>query len=639
MVAYFTDLKRKTAINNIDAKTKLGKTLLQDKMPYRGEPRPPISDTQKARSLRCAIPLPAWACSYMGHEGRMYAHGPAGEGQTGAPLHTPLHLQCGLTYPDRILQNGKSTEGILVEYIDDNGDITTLPFTRDQGMLSRKDEMIAELVKAGVRITPAGIDALCNGIISAGPRAKGAVVFDFPGWRGDKFFVTPGGGVIGETEYPIRLASPLPGIKKIGTLEGWVDAAASAFCEEIILKAPHIPMAILWGFVSPLVDRGCEEMSLILNFGWRTTQLKSFALQAMGSVWGDIRPTEGIITTFSATSNMTEQYAIQRSGCGLGVDESQLADDPAEIGRLAYRLATGVEKGRMTAKASRYWRLACALTSEVPLMQLIRAGGREPPPGLMSRVVEAPGPTERVSDPPIEALRVIADPKHIAHHGHAGPAFVRAMLAEGFTREKIATVIKERVDKILGGRGDNEQARRAVRAIAFICLAAEIAKRAKLIPETFDIEAFCVALWDGAKGAADTSRGVVTRVVGYLAKAFYANSVQIYDDKRRVALGDGRTGAFCFLSFGPDRVPAFVLPATSFKAYIGKGETESDAAKILDSEGVLYREQDDRLHWRKGRAGVGEVISYAVYASAVLGDDAADIIRQHLEARRGEDAA
>jgi putative DNA primase/helicase len=572
-----------------------------------------------------SIPLPSWTLYYAKHENRTFAYGTGEDGLPDIPLHSPLQFRSALIYPDRKVQGREPTQGVNVEFEDVTGEIKALPFTRADALRAPKEGMIADLVNAGVGFTPTGIKAFQNGILAGGALAKSGMVFDAPGWRGEDFFLTPGGEVIGETNRDIGLASSLSGISRIGTLEAWRNAVAAAFDEEVIAKAPHVPATVLLGFCSPLIDRAQEEMSMILSIAGRTSTLKTFALRLMASVWGSVEPTDGLLTTFSATANRLEECAINRSGSGLAIDESTLIKGD-ELGAFAYRIVTGAERGRK-GETARHWRIACALTSEVPIAQLMRAACYEPPPGLMSRVVEIPTTGERVSDEPVDVMRAAA-----FNYGHAGPVFVRAMLAEGYDREKIAAEIAQRVYALIGGTGEREQERRASRAIAYIGLAGEIAQRAGLVPESFDVNAFVMRTWEACRGGANTTLAVVSRINHVLSTGLRDGTIPIYS-QRGDALATGGCGAVCFQTFGNFNDPVFVLPSATLAKMIGTRETPREAAKILDDAGALYREQDDRLAWRAGRAGVGNIAAYVIYARVVLGEDADEVIEGHRHAR------
>lgn len=585
---------------------------------------------QDQKPVKTDIPLPPYAGSYGTYRGRAFAFKTTKGGVAATPLHSPLHVLSGLTYPDRLVHGRQARRGVLVEFDNGSGKTIKLPFKRSDALLSTRSGMIPDLADAGVSFTAAGIEEFMNSVLSGGENGDGAIVYDYPGWRDDDIFVTPGGELVGKSNFEIGLAAPLPGIGQCGTMGGWKEAAAWAFNDEMVEKAPHVATAVLFAFVSPLIDRAHEEMSLILSIAKRTTGLKTFALRAKASVWGDIKETRGVLVTFSSTPNKLEEYAIGRSGCGLAVDETTLIEGDKLPGFL-YRIATGAERGRKN-EVARHWRIACTITSETPIQQLIRASGVEPPPGLMSRVVEVAGTGERVSDEPVNGMRTIADPAHLQHYGHAGPAFVRAMLDRGYSREKIVSEVADRVRTLLGGIGGREQERRASRAIAYIGLAGTIAKEAGLIPDNFNVEAFTAALWEAAKGASDTTSPVMARVCEALSKGLRTGEIPIYSDNGD-ALSTGDSGAVCVQQFTKQKMPVFVLPTSTLAKLIGARESVRDAAKMLDAAGFLLREQEDRQYWRPGRARVGNVSSYVLYARAVLGDDAEDMIEEHRKAR------
>lgn len=582
------------------------------------------------------LPAPFWASPQYGkYQGRTYAYSRSENGTPGVPMHSPLRLLGSVRYVDRTIQGLELTRGVLVEFENEEGETRTLTFTAAEALEGKSLPMLSDLKGAGVGLQPDGIKAICNGILAGAALPDAGDVCDYPGWRGDDFYLTPGGDGIGDPSKGrrIRVAKPISGISKenaIGNLEGWCAGIAPAFNDEMIAKVPHVAATILFGLVSPLIDRAKEEMSFILGLAKRTTGLKTFAMRAMASVWGDITEAKGVLMTLSATENKIEEYAIQRSGCAMGLDESTLAD-PAKLPMIVYRLSTGTSRGRK-GEDPLHWHIAAVVSSEVGLAQLMRMVGIEPPPGLWSRIVEIAGTGERVSDEPVGTMRAVADPKHVKHYGHAGPAFIRQMISGGYDRERIANEISARVAKLIGGRGEREQERRASRAIAYIGLAGSIAKDAGLIPADFDVDAFCAAIWEQCRSATDTTTPVVNRVIGTLAAGLRDGSIAIHDNKRGLALGTAGD-MVCIQAFGRNADPVFSMTEAALARIIGGREAVQDATKILDDAGLLQREQKDRLYWRGDRAGLGKGHAYVIHAAAVLGEGAEAIIEEYRAAR------
>jgi len=594
---------------------------------------------QKYEVAASAIDMPFWGKSYCKYHGRTYVLGFKDDAADFAiPLHSPLRLRSSVTYPDRKVQGRDAVRGVVVEFEDDKGAIRTLTFQRSDALspTTNKDGMIQDLCNGGAVFTREGRDRFQNIVLSSGGLADGGSIFDYPGCRGPDFFISAGGEVIGETNLDAGLANPLSGIKTQGTLEKWCEATASAFCDEIVKKAPQIPAALIWGFVSPLVDRAREEMSFIMALSGRTTRLKTYSLRIMASIWGTTLPNGdgdakevGLLVTFNATPGKMMQYAIARSGCGLALDDSTLIA-AEKLGPFLYQMATGSERGRMYEDGG-MWRLGCIITSEVPIQQFLKAGNYDPPPGLMSRVVEIPILDDRVSDKPIDKLAGAFD-----NFGHAGPAFARAMQTGGWDKDKIKNGVKERLAKLLDGAGASEQARRAARGVAFIWLAGDIAKDAGLIPATFDVAAFAASLLSRVASGADTASDDIGRVKNRLAEELRNGGMAIHKFLNRdIALPTSEgSGAICVQRFGKNNDAVFVLTGATLAGMVGARVTVKDVAKALDDEGTILRQQDDRLTWKPGRAGVGNVPAYVLFAHEVLGDEAEEMIQEYWNARQ-----
>jgi hypothetical protein len=196
----------------------------------------------KVEKAQCDLPLPDWGVEYGKHKGRTFVFGRpkpdtnqqddddqgGDDGVFGPPLHSALHIEAAVTYPDRIVE-GEPRNGVRIKYENRQGEIRWQTFTHSQALHSSSEKMISDLCDGGVSFEPAGIEVLKAGILSSGLPARGDVVFDYPGWRKDGVFLTPDGKVIGEAEHTIELAKPLSQMIPSGTLEGWCEGAAAAF--------------------------------------------------------------------------------------------------------------------------------------------------------------------------------------------------------------------------------------------------------------------------------------------------------------------------------------------------------------------------------------------------------------------------
>jgi len=569
------------------------------------------------------IPLPSWGDEYGPHKGRVYVFKIYGDDVPPVPLHTPLRIRSGVMYVDRRVQGRNMRAGVSIEFIDGAGKVRTLSFQRSKAFTTEgKAEIISDLTDADMGFEqPAGPNALLCGILSGEKTAEAdGMVFDYPGQRGP-VFIDPWGNWTGATNHQISLSKlmPLPEFEtdnKKGSFDGWLMATTAMFNREMLEKAPHAIATHMAGYASSLIDMTKEDSS-VLWLGGYSTNVKTVAMRSMASIYGPTTPLEGVIVNFNSTPNMLEQFATRRSGCGMGIDETKLAE-AKELGSIIYRISSNMEKARMT-KESLPWHLLCVISSERGLEDCLREGKVKTSPGLWSRVVEFDVQDEEISNDTLNAIKGA-----YVNYGHAGMMFVKARDAEGWDCEKIIAEVDAKVG-ILAGNGVKQE-RRASRALAYIWLGGEIAQRAGLIPADFDIAAFIKDVWETVRGKADTKKSIVGRVISTLSKAVLGARIDVRSnegDMQKTYESGECDGAILDLRFGKGKDAVFVVPSGTL-ARIG-GEAAKVVAKILDDEGMLMKEPGRRIQWQAGRTGVGMVGAYVIYASTVLGEDVATI--------------
>jgi len=208
-----------------------------------------------------------------------------------------------------------------------------------------------------------------------------------------------------------------------------------------------------------------------------SSQGKTTALQIAGSVWGAPR----FVRTWRATSNGLEATAAALNDTLLLLDEISECD-PREIGAIVYALANGTGKQRAArngyARQSSSWRVITLSSGERTLSTHMAEGGKCAKAGQEARLLDIPatsqahGLFDNLHDQPDG--RSFADTLKQAtgrHFGHAGPAFVEALIED--KRDLPELYAKACMIPDLTGRDGLEN--RAANVFALLGLAGELA--------------------------------------------------------------------------------------------------------------------------------------------------------------------
>ena len=259
---------------------------------------------------------------------------------------------------------------------------------------------------------------------------------DSLGWN-DGAFVLPTGETVGEIGEAVRFAGDVPGARcraTAGTLEGW-QAGVARFA----MGNPFLCFSIACAFAGPLLALLRPDGGGGFNLQGRSSQGKSTGLVAALSAWGNPLP----LPTWRATGNGLEGIAAARNDGFLALDElSQV--DAKEAGQVAYMLANGSAKARMTKEGGnrsiRQWKLIFLSNGEVTLEDKVTEDGKQPRAraGQEVRLADIPCPdaglfTELHGFPGGGELAEHIKAQAGKHYGHAIRAFL-GNLSESWPR-------------------------------------------------------------------------------------------------------------------------------------------------------------------------------------------------------------
>jgi len=219
----------------------------------------------------------------------------------------------------------------------------------------------------------------------------------------------------------------------------------------------------------------------------------------------DIRR-KGLAQSARATDNSVESMAQRGTGTILSLDE--LAHVAGKIlAKMIYMIAGGVGKGRMSPdvgeRDNQTWKTFAVLSRECSLEEKIRSDGGEWLAGMAVRIIDV-DVTE--VDRKVEALKLRAIDGIERHYGHAGPAFIRALVENGAHRKPAE--LRDRIFQAaseLAGEGAAGMLTRAATPLAVLLVAGELAAGFSLLPDKTQIKEAVQWAWGNFLRSSDAA--------------------------------------------------------------------------------------------------------------------------------------
>ena len=437
-----------------------------------------------------------------------------GKGDNAELVDVPIASPFGVVARLRIV-DAKESYGLRLVVQDMGGRPRTIDLDRGshlgpQGGVEARKMFLTN----GVRFQESG-DMVAVSALKAVDPTREIVVMKAPGWHtvGDAevpFFVAPDGSVMGlpegseiELSAGAKLMRP---IARKGTLEGWKAAVAAALT---VRDCPHWAVGVFAGFAGTLISL-VEDDSCGVNFSGLSSSGKTTAQKLAVSPWS--RPIIGkgsLMQSARATANGVEAMAAKGNGTVLCLDELAHVSGK-ELTKVVYLVAGGTGKGRMNAdaelRASYEWKTFGILSAETSLEEKIRSDGGEWTAGQAVRIpdIDVTGMNRRVS---VDVMSKIDDIRN--HYGHAGPAFVEAIVAHGLhlkpdlLRKKIGDLALQ----IAASGGEREATdsalKRAAYPFAVLMTAGQLAKDFDLIPAETNVTNVIAWAWGRFKKSSD----------------------------------------------------------------------------------------------------------------------------------------
>ena len=398
-----------------------------------------------------------------------------------------------------------------------------------------------------------------------------------------------------------------------GTLEGWREIG------ELCTGNVRLSFALCVAFAGPLLRlAGMEGGGFSFEGG--SSSGKTTALQVAASVWGG----PAHVKSWRLTDNALEGVAALHNDGLLILDEVGQVNARV-LSEAAYMLANGSGKSRSgrdgSLRRSHVWRLIFLSSGELGLADKLAENGMKSKGGQEVRFVGLPVDKAMLTD--LHGLSFAGDVvnrlKELTeqHYGHAGRAFLRALIDEMSTLAKnLRTALEYEVNSFCPAGADG-QVRRVAQRFALCGIAGEMARQEGILPDCFDARGCaeqCFKDWLTARGGAGASEDTaILAAVRLFIEQHGASRFQDMDTGGATCIH--RVG---FRQRGTDGRTEYLILPESFGAEVVKGYSVRRAARVLADAGWLRR-SDDRSSAARTLPELGKKRVYVV----VLPDECA----------------
>ncbi len=452
--------------------------------------------------------------------------------------------------------DGTEAAGRIISFVNENGKRVELTLLMAD-LVTDGRAIIARLAGAGLPIyayTKEATDNLLALLRSLRPKRL-VPTMQAPGWvRGDTGavlgYLTPTGDYIRafENAPAVRLveAARAEVVKPGGTLAGWQGAADAAIQRST--ENPYWLLTLCAGFAGPLLGlTGGDPCGLALS--GRTSKGKSLAQRLGASVWASPRTGDGVLHSMNSTSNAIEDLATKGSEAVLMLDDVGALQDKRALSGILFGLSGGSTKNRKAGRGAgltkrETFRPYVVLSSEQDIRAEVMGAGDTYRGGLAGRFADVD--VTNGQDAPAKELAALEAASQ--HFGHAGPAFIRHLIATGVhsAPETLAAKIKTMAGKLARRGLDARQEppavmRRAAEVFAYPLLGGLLAVEAGLIGAGDKLRAAQAVrdvvenAWDGfvETGGAGAARGgadLIDSFRSFIAREIGARIIETTDD-------------------------------------------------------------------------------------------------------------
>ncbi|MFW2090083.1 DUF927 domain-containing protein [Acinetobacter baumannii] len=296
-----------------------------------------------------------------------------------------------ISSPIRVLAQTRDTTnnawGRLLEWHDADGVKHTQALSME---LFQSDgvELRKALAYQGVIIAPDGkARNLLQSYLMSYPTETRALCVDRVGWH-DNVFVLPNEQIGQHENGDLIVYQTTQGIdsnyQSKGTLEQWQSNISKP-----IASHSKLVVALSSAFAGQLLAPLEQQTGAGVHFKGQSSKGKTTALYVGCSVWG--KPSH-YCKTWKSTGNALEHTAYIHNDGFLALDEIGEVANPKELGNIAYMLANGKGKARLTkeikAKPSYAWKIIFLSTGEKSLKEIMQENGQKTKLGQEIRLID-----------------------------------------------------------------------------------------------------------------------------------------------------------------------------------------------------------------------------------------------------------
>lgn len=380
--------------------------------------------------------------------------------------------------------------GLLIRFRDRDG-VEKRKTVKRAALASDAGAVRAELAGAGMLILSAtGQSDRFIRFLRGVTHSARLTLAERTGWVDASRFVLPHDVITTPGAEPVHFDGAATALhyREKGSLDGWKQALAALAPGNNLLI-----FAISLAFVGPIM-RWLDMEGGGFHFRGSSSTGKTSLAMAAGSVWGGGGPL-GFGSSWRATGNALEGVAHGHTETLLILDELALVD-PQEAGSAAYALASGQGKARAQQSGAlrrrAEWRVMVLSTGEIGLADHMRSAkrGDRTMAGQELRLLDLSADAG-AGFGAWEALHNIAGPAAFSdaiksacavHFGHAGPAFVRGLVADRSHWEGETKRLAKSFVATAAQAGDSGQASRGAARFAAVAAAGEMAAALGIVP-------------------------------------------------------------------------------------------------------------------------------------------------------------
>lgn len=380
--------------------------------------------------------------------------------------------------------------GLLLRFWDRDG-MEKRKTIKRAALASDAGAVRAELAGAGMLIlSPPGQSDRFIRFLRAVTHSARLTLAERTGWVDSSRFVLPHTIIAPPGAEPVHFDGAASALhyRERGNLDGWRNSLAALAPGNSLLM-----FAISLAFVGPIM-RWLDMEGGGFHFRGASSTGKTSLAMAAGSVWGG-GGSLGFASSWRATGNALEGVAHGHTETLLILDELALVD-PQEAGSAAYALASGQGKARAQQSGAlrrrAEWRVMVCSTGEIGLADHMRAAkrGERTMAGQELRLLDIPADAGAGLGA-WEMLHQMAGPAAFSdaikvacatHYGHAGPAFVRGLVADAAHWEHEARRLAKAFVATASQDGDSGQVQRGALRFAAVAAAGEMAAALGVVP-------------------------------------------------------------------------------------------------------------------------------------------------------------